>query len=128
MLTKTPIRTVFHRQPATQPRRVRLADAAMQAGAIELMGARMSFTANAEIYGENEPADIADYLGLTIETVSRTLKHLEDAAAIEVPKRRRILLRNRSALRRLNARRRAAEGTIRGYLPSSSNSVGSLVR
>jgi CRP/FNR family transcriptional regulator, nitrogen fixation regulation protein len=47
--------------------------------------------------------DIADYLGLTIETVSRTLKLLEDAAAIEVPRRRRILLRNRSALRRLNA-------------------------
>ena len=47
--------------------------------------------------------DIADYLGLTIETISRMLKHLEDAAAIEVAKRRRILLRNRSALRRLNA-------------------------
>jgi len=47
--------------------------------------------------------DIADYLGLTIETVSRTLKLLEDAAAIEVAKRRRILLRNRSALRRLNS-------------------------
>jgi CRP/FNR family transcriptional regulator, nitrogen fixation regulation protein len=47
--------------------------------------------------------DIADYLGLTIETVSRTLKVLEDAAAIEVARRRRILLRNRSALRRLNA-------------------------
>jgi CRP/FNR family transcriptional regulator, nitrogen fixation regulation protein len=47
--------------------------------------------------------DIADYLGLTIETVSRTLKLLEDAAAIEVARRRRILLRNRSALRRLNA-------------------------
>jgi len=47
--------------------------------------------------------DIADYLGLTIETVSRTLKILEDAAAIEVAKRRRILLRNRSVLRRLNA-------------------------
>jgi CRP/FNR family nitrogen fixation transcriptional regulator len=47
--------------------------------------------------------DIADYLGLTIETVSRTLKILEDAATIEVAKRRRILLRNRSALRRLNA-------------------------
>ena len=47
--------------------------------------------------------DIADYLGLSMETVSRTLKHLEDASAIEVPKRRRILLRNRSALRRLNA-------------------------
>jgi CRP/FNR family nitrogen fixation transcriptional regulator len=47
--------------------------------------------------------DIADYLGLTIETVSHTLKVLEDAAAIEVARRRRILLRNRSALRRLNA-------------------------
>ena len=29
--------------------------------------------------------DIADYLGLTIETVSRTLTHLENAAAIELP-------------------------------------------
>jgi CRP/FNR family transcriptional regulator, nitrogen fixation regulation protein len=46
--------------------------------------------------------DIADYLGLTMETVSRTLKHLEYAAAIEVAKRRRILLRNRSALYQLN--------------------------
>jgi CRP/FNR family transcriptional regulator, nitrogen fixation regulation protein len=47
--------------------------------------------------------DIADYLGLTIETVSRTLTHLESVAAIEVPTSRRIVLRNRSALRRLNA-------------------------
>jgi CRP/FNR family transcriptional regulator, nitrogen fixation regulation protein len=47
--------------------------------------------------------DIADYLGLTIETVSRTLTHLEKTAAIEVPTSRRILLRNRSALNRLNA-------------------------
>src|SRR5260370_12540682 len=38
--------------------------------------------------------DIADYLGLTIETVSRTLKHLETAATIDVPNRRRILLRD----------------------------------
>ena len=29
--------------------------------------------------------DIADYLGLTIETVSRTLSQLEDTAAIELP-------------------------------------------
>jgi len=169
MLTQTAMRNVSHRQPATPPRRAPVPDAAMQAGTIELMGACMAFAANAEIYGENEPADylykvvsgtvrtykvlvdgrrqigafhlpgdifgletgdehtfsaeaitdckiivikrsavmalqdIADYLGLTIETVSRTLKHLENAAAIEVPKRRRILLRNRSALRRLNA-------------------------
>jgi CRP-like cAMP-binding protein len=46
--------------------------------------------------------DIADYLGLTIETVSRTLTSLEGAAAIEVASSRRIVLRNRPALRRLN--------------------------
>ena len=65
-----------------------MADRAPSSGAIELPMSRQ---------------DIADYLGLTIETVSRTLKSLEDAATIEVAKRRRILLRNRSALRRLNA-------------------------
>jgi CRP/FNR family nitrogen fixation transcriptional regulator len=46
--------------------------------------------------------DIADYLGLTIETVSRTLTQLEHSAAIAVPASRRIVLRNRAALRRLN--------------------------
>lgn len=46
--------------------------------------------------------DIADYLGLTIETVSRTLTGLEEAAAIEVPTSRRIVLRNRTALNRMN--------------------------
>jgi CRP/FNR family transcriptional regulator, nitrogen fixation regulation protein len=46
--------------------------------------------------------DIGEYLGLTIETVSRTLAHLEATAAIEVHSRQ-IVLRNRSALRRLNA-------------------------
>jgi CRP/FNR family transcriptional regulator, nitrogen fixation regulation protein len=46
--------------------------------------------------------DIADYLGLTIETVSRTLTLLETAAAIDVPTSRRIVLRNRSALSRMN--------------------------
>ena len=47
--------------------------------------------------------DIADYLGLTIETVSRTLTSLESNAAIALPTSRRILLRNHAALRRLNA-------------------------
>jgi CRP/FNR family nitrogen fixation transcriptional regulator len=65
-----------------------MAERAPSAGAVELSMSRQ---------------DIADYLGLTIETVSRTLKILEEAATIEVAKRRRILLRNRSALRRLNA-------------------------
>jgi CRP/FNR family transcriptional regulator, nitrogen fixation regulation protein len=48
------------------------------------------------------PQDIADYLGLTIETVSRTLTGLESAPTIEVPSSRRIVLRNRPALNRLN--------------------------
>lgn len=47
--------------------------------------------------------DIADYLGLTIETVSRTLTSLENSAAIALPSSRRIVLRNRAALRQLNA-------------------------
>lgn len=46
--------------------------------------------------------DIADYLGLTIETVSRTMTHLEEASAIELPSSRRVVLRNRAALGRLN--------------------------
>lgn len=46
--------------------------------------------------------DIADYLGLTIETVSRTLSHLEDIEAIALPSSRRVVLRNCSALRGLN--------------------------
>jgi CRP/FNR family nitrogen fixation transcriptional regulator len=47
--------------------------------------------------------DIADYLGLTIETVSRTLTQLEHSTLIAVPAARRIVIRNRPALNRLNA-------------------------
>jgi CRP-like cAMP-binding protein len=46
--------------------------------------------------------DIADYLGLTIETVSRTMSQLESLAAIELPTSRHVVLRNRSALSRRN--------------------------
>ena len=46
--------------------------------------------------------DIADYLGLTIETVSRTLTSLENAAAISIPSARRIVLRDRAALSALS--------------------------
>jgi CRP/FNR family transcriptional regulator, nitrogen fixation regulation protein len=41
--------------------------------------------------------DIADYLGLTIETVSRTLCDLERRGAIEISGRRSIVLRNQFA-------------------------------
>jgi CRP-like cAMP-binding protein len=47
--------------------------------------------------------DIADYLGLTIETVSRSFTQLEELNAIEIRASRRILLRNYSALVRLSA-------------------------
>jgi CRP-like cAMP-binding protein len=52
--------------------------------------------------------DIADYLGLTIETVSRTLTHLESLNAIELVSARRIVLQDRGALARLNAGREEA--------------------
>ena len=47
--------------------------------------------------------DIADYLGLTIETVSRSLTQLEHAAAIALPSSRHIVLCNRKTLTRLNS-------------------------
>jgi CRP/FNR family nitrogen fixation transcriptional regulator len=45
--------------------------------------------------------DIADYLGLTIETVSRTLTRLETATTISLPSSRRVVLHDRPALSRL---------------------------
>jgi CRP/FNR family nitrogen fixation transcriptional regulator len=42
--------------------------------------------------------DIADYLGLTIETVSRTLSQMERKGAIALLNCKQIELRNRSAL------------------------------
>jgi CRP/FNR family nitrogen fixation transcriptional regulator len=46
--------------------------------------------------------DIADYLGLTIETVSRMMTQLEASGAIKLPTSRRIVLRDLAALERLN--------------------------
>lgn len=48
--------------------------------------------------------DIADYLGLTIETVSRTLTLLERTGVIAIPVSRRIVLCNRAALDVMNDR------------------------
>jgi CRP/FNR family nitrogen fixation transcriptional regulator len=47
--------------------------------------------------------DIADYLGLTIETVSRTLTLLSEKSTIQFLASRRIVLRNPSQLNKLNA-------------------------
>lgn len=46
--------------------------------------------------------DIADYLGLTIETVSRTMTQLEREGVIAIPVSRRIVLRDRAALDEMN--------------------------
>ncbi|QIG99710.2 MULTISPECIES: helix-turn-helix domain-containing protein [unclassified Bradyrhizobium] len=45
--------------------------------------------------------DIADYLGLTIETVSRTFTQLEQSGAISLPTSRRVELHNHATLNRL---------------------------
>jgi CRP/FNR family nitrogen fixation transcriptional regulator len=46
--------------------------------------------------------DLADHLGLTIETVSRTFTQLERSRLIELPSPRRVVLRDRRALAALD--------------------------
>jgi len=70
------------------------------AGFLLEMAERIKSTTEVELPMSRQ--DIADYLGLTIETVSRTLTNLENSSAIALPSSRRIVLRNRAALRRLN--------------------------
>ena len=65
------------------------------------MGERLRATDTMELPMSRQ--DIADYLGLTIETVSRTLTMLESKATIALPTSRRVVVRNRAALRRLNS-------------------------
>jgi CRP-like cAMP-binding protein len=65
------------------------------------MSARLSATDAIELPMSRQ--DIADYLGLTIETVSRTMTQLVSEQAIGLPSSRRIVLRNSGALRQLNA-------------------------
>jgi CRP/FNR family nitrogen fixation transcriptional regulator len=45
--------------------------------------------------------DIADYLGLTIETVSRAFSDLQAGGAIELPESHRVVFRDRRALEKL---------------------------
>jgi CRP/FNR family nitrogen fixation transcriptional regulator len=48
-------------------------------------------------------ADIADYLALTIETVSRAFTQMERDHAIDLPTSRHVVVRDRSALEQLQA-------------------------
>jgi CRP/FNR family transcriptional regulator, nitrogen fixation regulation protein len=65
------------------------------------MSARLAATDAIELPMSRQ--DIADYLGLTIETVSSTMTQLASEQAIGLPTARRIVLRNSGALRQLNA-------------------------
>jgi CRP/FNR family nitrogen fixation transcriptional regulator len=47
--------------------------------------------------------DIADYLGLTIETISRTLTHMKRAGAVMITRARRITICNPSLLARMSS-------------------------
>ena len=47
--------------------------------------------------------DIGDYLGLTLETVSRALSQLHDQGVLTFSGARQIVIRNRQRLRDINA-------------------------
>jgi CRP/FNR family transcriptional regulator, nitrogen fixation regulation protein len=56
-----------------------------------------------EIHLAMSRQDVADYLGLTSETISRMLTRLETACAIALPNCRRVVLRDRPVLKRMVA-------------------------
>jgi CRP/FNR family nitrogen fixation transcriptional regulator len=57
--------------------------------------------ADDEVHLAMSRQDVADYLGLTSETISRMLTRLENASAIALPNCRRIVLRDRPGLKRM---------------------------
>ena len=59
--------------------------------------------ARAELDVPMSRQDMADYLGLTIETVSRTLTSLQDEGLIALPSVRHVVLKDRRALERMTA-------------------------
>jgi CRP/FNR family nitrogen fixation transcriptional regulator len=71
------------------------------AGFLIEMARRTTKTAAVELPMSRQ--DIADYLGLTIETVSRTFTQLEQTGLIALPTSRRVELRNYNALKQLSA-------------------------
>ena len=68
-----------------------------------LMEMHSRLTARNEVHLPMSRQDIADYLGLTIETVSRMFTQFENEATIGLSGSRRVVLRNRAALDRLTA-------------------------
>jgi CRP-like cAMP-binding protein len=83
------------------------------------MSARLAATDAIELPMSRQ--DIADYLGLTIETVSRTMTQLVSEQAIALPSSRRIVLRNCGALRQLNAGSSRSRPSILEEPPSTTS-------
>src|SRR6516165_708058 len=75
MLTPTAVRPASFPRNTVQPQSKAIHNGHAAADIIELMGTVMPFTRNAEIYGENEPAD---YLYKVISGAVRTYKVLVD--------------------------------------------------
>jgi len=73
------------------------------AGFLLEMAGRSSSSNSTAIELPMSRQDIADYLGLTIETVSRTFTQFVQSGLIALETSRRIQFRNRAALNRLNA-------------------------
>jgi CRP-like cAMP-binding protein len=77
----------------------------------------------AAVPGRNPPVvelvmqrqDIADYLGLTIETVSRTFTHMKERGLIALPTTRRVEILNLEALERLASADRDAPAWDRRF-------------
>lgn len=63
------------------------------------IGERSEINSNVELPMNRR--DIADHLGLTVETVVRSLRSLEVASAIALPTFKRIVLRDREILKRM---------------------------
>jgi CRP/FNR family nitrogen fixation transcriptional regulator len=87
----------------TQAHALLLVKTALERVAGFLLEAALRAESRSEVQLPMSRQDIADYLGLTIETVSRTLSHLEHAKAIALPTPHRVILRNRAMLEELSA-------------------------
>src|SRR5438270_9808362 len=75
MLTRTAVQNVSNKEAPSRRGQPGVPGRAPLAGAIEMMGAPMTFGRNSEIYGEGEPAD---YLYKVVSGTVRTSKILAD--------------------------------------------------
>lgn len=92
-----------HELHQTQERMLLLAKSAQQRLAAFLLEMSERLVVSDTLQLPMSRQDIGDYLGLTIETVSRTLSQFVSESTIRLPSSRRVVLCNRNALQQLNA-------------------------